>query len=102
VPLEDVSIGEEPLGMGAPYNGVMITAPADLAELRRMRDNKTSGEFGTQWTSSQFFWVGEYVDVFSPRYELRFRDTIPLEDADGVIEMEFDPAILDPDFDAGL
>jgi hypothetical protein len=101
VPLEEVSIGEEPLALGAPYKGVVITAPADVAELRRMRDNKTSGEFGTQWTSSGFFWIGPYVDIHSPLNALRFRDTIPLEDADGVIRMEFDPAVLDTDFDAG-
>jgi hypothetical protein len=41
-----------------------------------------SGEFGKQWSNYQYFWIGDGPD--RPRYELRFRDVIPLED-DGLL-----------------
>jgi hypothetical protein len=99
MPIEEVSIDVQELSAGARYMGSLVTRKSDVRTLRRMRDSIGSGEFGTDWSSYRFFWIGDGPD--SPRNELRFRDVIPLEDDDGNIQMEFDPIVLEPDADGG-
>jgi hypothetical protein len=89
----EVLAGDEESVLNGTYEGTLIEGRVDLRALRQMREAAGGADF-----------VFEYAidDLHMGRDELRFRDVIPLEDSDGRIQFEFDPALLAAELDAGL
>lgn len=67
------------------YKGAVLVDSSDTAALRDLRRRGLNGEF-PYWEINAFFCIDSDIDGTNVRYELRFQDIIPLEDADGMIQ----------------
>lgn len=83
------------------YLGHVITADEDVQKLRYIRERVWAGDYGRDWrpANASALWI--WGEDMLASYDLRFRDVIPIEDADGNILMDFSSLVND-DADAGL